>query len=414
MSRTVRILLPVLALLLAALISVILFKTRPTPVIKAVEDPVWWVDAVTVNKAAHQPSLLLYGHSQSPSFSQLSAAVEADVSRLLVRAGEQVSQGQALLELDTRELELLRRQRQADLAELDAAIASEKRQRKRDKALLKHEKELLALAERAVTRATTLSQSALGSQANLDEALQQREQRAQAVTSRHQAIADHPTRLAQLQARRETAAARLAEVELDLQRSVLRAPFAGRVVSIKAAPGQRVRPGEILIEVFDRDQLEIRAQLPATYADLVQQALLSGLTLRASLHHGGSRFELTLERLAASVAEGQAGLDAFFIPQPGLTLPLGRVMEVLLQLPAQSESLLIPREALYDTNRVYKIIEDRLYPINVEWLGEQRTLAGPGPLLVRSAELENGDLLLASKLATAMGGLKVQVRGDRP
>lgn len=102
---------------------------------------------------------------------------------------------------------------------------------KRNEALLATQQQLVDLAQAAVSRAEKLQQSQLSSQALLDESISLQAQQSLNLKQLQFDIQDHPIRLAQLQANRQQAQARLDRAQLDLTRTNIRAPFAGRVSS---------------------------------------------------------------------------------------------------------------------------------------------------------------------------------------
>lgn len=53
----------------------------------------------------------------------------------------------------------------------------------------------------------------------------------------------------------------LARAHLELSRTTVRAPFSGRVASVKAVPGQWVRTGDSLLTVVDLDPIKVEVQV---------------------------------------------------------------------------------------------------------------------------------------------------------
>jgi hypothetical protein len=66
----------------------------------------------------------------------------------------------------------------------------------------------------------------------------------------------------------------------------------------------------------------------------------------------------------------------------------------------------VPYTALYGGSQIYRIEAGRLKALEVDVLGE--TGGQPNRLLVKSPELKNGDLLMATHLPNAVSGLKVE------
>ena len=84
-------------------------------------------------------------------------------------------------------------------------------------------------------------------------------------------------------------------------------------------------------------------------------------------------------------------------------------MSVSVQLTAQPNVVVLPTDALYGGNLIYRVTtSDTLEAIKVERLGQR-----PGPekteVLVRSSRLVAGDQILVSRLPAAVSGLRVEV-----
>ena len=69
----------------------------------------------------------------------------------------------------------------------------------------------------------------------------------------------------------------------------------------------------------------------------------------------------------------------------------------------------LPYEAIYGTDRIYRLEGERMRTLQVERVGEQRGLDGSARVLVRSPELKAGDEIVITQLPNAMDGLRVRV-----
>ena len=403
-------------LLLSGSVTVFLalVATRPGATAKPPQERVWMVETTTAEPAAHQPMLRLYGRIESPSDAILTAAVEADVLSVAVREGQQVTQGEVLVTLDPRELSLQLIQREADVTELQAMIASEQTRFESDQRALEQEQTLLRLSRQGLQRATTLKKRKLSSDSALDEAHQALARQQLSLNSMRKAVDDHPARLAQLQAKLDRARALRDRSQLDLDRATITAPFAGRVAEVMVSAGVRVRNGGQLLQVYDTGALEVRAQIPAIHVTALQQGLRDHGQLQASATLDGTQLLLQLSRLAGRVEPGRGGVEGLFQLQPGeLTPRLGRFIDLTLVLPPQRDTIALPGSAIYGTHRVYRVDDNRLRSITVERVGSL-TRAGETLFLVRSSELSSGDQLLITQLANAIDGLQVEVAEGAP
>ena len=404
---------PLLVLLLAALVTVFLIKTRAQPQAQDADIKRWNVTAVELQPVTAAPELELYGQFETLQLTRLSSALNADVMQISVREGDRVESGALLLQLDRREAELRLRQREAELAAIEARIAAEHNRYRNDQRSLQLEQEVLALSEQRAKRAERLHERNLLSQEQLDNTRLTTRQQALVIRTRRQAISDHPNRLAQLNAERERARALVDNAELDLSRTQLTAPFTARIVSIETAVGNRARPGDLLLTLYDMDRLQLRAQIPEPLLPILRQALTdtTGSPLSAHASLDGQPVLLTLDRLAARINRGQAGVDALFsLAADNAPAVPGRSLSLRLQLPRQSGLFALPPSALYGSDRLYRLDDhNRLQGIQVQVAGQRYGDEGQQKILVRGADLQPGDRVITTQLPNAIGGLPVQV-----
>jgi len=407
-----RALLPVGILVGAMVAFGALYATRPRSEPVSVEEKAWPVAARRVHLQDLRPHLSLYGRVESPRAARLTAAVSGEVNELHVLEGATVSAGQPLITIDHSDYALLLTQRESELNEIEAQIASEKQQHRTNQASLEHEQQLLELSRRGVRRAEDLARTNVGSQAGLDEARREEQRQSLAVVQRQLAIREHSSRVAELRARQAKSEALRDRVLLDIERTRIAAPFNGRITATLVAPGDRVRAGDRLLEMYDTEVVEIRAQIPTRYLDTVTQAVQSGARLPASATVGGHPVSAELDRLAGQVRRGSGGLDGLFrITRGADLLPVGRTLELVVSLPVQRDVIALPFEAIYGTNRVYRLTDGRMQGVTVERIGETRFAQGNREVLLRSLALTEGDGVVVTQLPHALEGLKVRVVG---
>jgi multidrug efflux pump subunit AcrA (membrane-fusion protein) len=402
--------LPILILAVGVGGLVALVNSKPQREALEAREKAWVIDVLTIEPATVTPQLSLYGRVQSPRTANMSAAVTADVRAVDVLEGQYVKAGESMVVLDDREAELLRAQRAAEVAEIRAQIDNERQRHRNDRKALEREEMLLALNRREVKRAEKLAKRKVGSEAQIDQMRQEEERQALAVDQRRFSINEHKSRLAQYEARLARAQSLLLRAELDLERTRIEAPFAGRVSRVSVSPGDRVRVGDEIVTVYNTSEIEIRAQIPTRQVPLVRDALTDGETLDARALVDGRPLRARLDRFTAEVERGGGGADAYFrVVEGGEDLPLGRTVELIVDLPAVPVSVALPYEAVYGTDRIYRLENDRMRAVRVERVGEQRGVDGGARVLVRSPELQPGDRIVVTQLPNAMDGLRVQI-----
>lgn len=402
--------LPIIIIAIAVVGFLLLKVSKPETAAKERPEKAWLVDALDVTFKQVAPEITIYGRVETPRDASLKAALEADVINVDVLEGETVEAGQLLIKLDDTDVSLIQQQRQADLAETQALIDSENRRFERDKGLLANQKQLVALADNAVERAKKLEQSRLASRSALDEAQAAYEQQLLSLKQLQHDIYDHPARLAQLKASQQRAEALMKQSEVNIQRTEIRAPFNGRVANLAVALGDRVRPGDNLLAIYDLDNLEVRAQIPGRFISQVRQLLNQRQSLNATADVDGETVHMELHRLSGEVRQDSGGIDGLFrITDNHEPLPLGTFMELQLKLTKQDNVIEIPPSALYGLDRVYLIQDGHLKSVAVERVGEVTHADGQNSLLIRSKLLAEGDKIAITQLPNAITGLRVEV-----
>lgn len=402
---------PILILLAGAGGFAALKANKPGTEPVQTEEKAWIVDVETIEMDVVSPTLTLYGRVESPRTTQMSAAITADVREVKAREGRLVDAGQALVTLDDRESLLVLEEREAEVEDMRAQIQNEEERHRNDLDALKHEEKLLELSRKAVGRAKDLVGRNVGSQSQLDQSRQEEARQALARDTRRHTISAHASRIAQLQARLRRAEALRGRAQLDVSRTVITAPFAGRISELLVSPGDRVRSGDKLLSMYDTSAVEVRAQVPTRYLPVVRSSLENNVLLTAEMEVDEQVLTATLDRLTAQVTRGSGGVDSLFqINEQNSWLQLGRTVELILTLPAQANVIALPLEALYGTNRVFKLDGERMLGLTVERLGEVRSPAYDGTrVLVRSSELTTGDKVVVTQLPNAIDGLRVRI-----
>lgn len=407
MKSLLKIFLPVLILTISLSVFMVLRASKPEqPAVKP-QERVWRVEVQEVAPQILEPTLTLYGQVETQSLFKAAAPAASRVERVLVQEGQSVAEGQLLISLDPRDFLPRLQQAQAEVTKLQAELDSERIRQESDLEALEHERKLLQLARQGVERARQLQTKKLGSESELDQALQQLTQQSLLLTNRERSITDHPARVQALEARLSSAVAGLDQAKLDYERSQVKAPYPGLIASVETAVGNQVSASQQLLTMYDSASLELRARIPEPYLDELEQSLESGLPLLGYAGLGSRQIRLRLLRLAGEA--DPSGTDALFaIEQAGDWLRSGQTLQFRLQRRAQGQALAVPFSAIYGEDRAYKLVEGRMQGVKLRILGSYMSEAGDELLLVRSEQLAAGDLLVVTHLPNAMDGLRVE------
>jgi len=403
--------LPLLILLLAGLAAAALMATKPRPKPVAVAERAWLVSVETPRPASYSPSVTLYGRVESLWSSELTAGVTADVERVMIVEGDRVERGQLLARLDDRDVSLQLAQREAELQQAEARIASEMTRHAADLEALPREERLLRLTLGEVRRLQDLVEKKVGAQSQLDTARQAAEKQAIALSARQQAVDEHQARLAELDALRARAAALRDQALLEQERCEVRSPFNGRIARVLVAPGRRVRVGDPLLSLYDTDEMVVRAQLPNRHLQQVRAAMAAGEQLLVRGEIDGVVITGRLRSLAAEAGSATGGVDGLFTVTEGAAeVSQGRFVRLELVLPARDGLIALPHEAIYGTDRIYVLDgQSRMRPLSVERVGEVQLDSGEARVLVQAADLPAEANVIVTQLPNALDGLLVRV-----
>lgn len=389
-----------------ALIIALLYSLKPTPPKKPNGSKQLLVASQVAQPGTYQPMVTLYGAVESPHTSTLAAANSAFVAQVNVYEGQFVEAGQLLVQLDNSDEQLRLDQRNAEVEDITAQIASEKAQHAANLRALDIEKKLLNLSQKAADRYENLVQKQVGSDVTRDEALQSVQRQALSLNTRQLQVTEHPIRIARLEAQLAKASAMRAQAEVDLARSQITAPFKGRVTRLFVAPRDRLRQNDPIIELYDTDTIEVRAQIPVRYLKSVRDALQQGRTLPATLKHYDEAAPAELVRIAGAVGTGKGGLDGFFKPTNHSAMELGLAVEIQLSLPELDNVVAVPPQAIYGQDRIYQIRDEHLQGIQISRVGETRSANNDALILVKG-NIEKNSAILITQLPNAITGLKV-------
>ena len=225
-----------------------------------------------------------------------------------------------------------------------------------------------------------------------------------------------------------SAEAALQQAEYDLERTIVRAPFAGRVRSKRVDVGQFVQRGNSIATLYAVDAVEIRLPIPDSELQFVDLPL-------AYRGDGGSVSETGPEVILRSEFAGQEHEwrgrivrtegeidprtrmvhaiarveDPYARSDEGLRPPLALGMFVEAEILGRSSGqvAILPRTALRGADQV--LVVDDEYELRVQQVEIFRLERDQ--VMVRSG-LEEGDRIVVSPLENAVNGMPVSVIGE--
>ena len=415
----------------AASLGTLIMATGPDGSAEPQIEKAWPVTVMRANPSELHPMFATYGRVEARTEAKLRTDIQAEVERVFVQEGEWAEEGELLIQMRADEIELRLREANAEAEKEAANLRSTEVEYEMMQQSSKHIENMHRLSQQTLARQQELADRKMIPQALLDSALQQAGRDTLEYQNHKRLLANFPSRVAQNSAALEVALARAARAQLELDKTQLRAPFSGPVLSVAVGPGDRTNNAVVLMTMADASSFEVRAAIPDQYSERIRQALDAGKPISAEVVAGDSANsespkQLLLSRIAHNVRPGQSGLDAWFRfqqPAPGTTpegtmanantnpesLPaLGRVLNLTTVLPSEPGLIALPGQAIYNNDRVYLVNNNRLQAATVQRIGEIRLAGGDVQVLVRGDKLNSDSDVMTTALPKAITGLLVE------
>ena len=216
----------------------------------------------------------------------------------------------------------------------------------------------------------------------------------------------------------------LRKTELDLERTQIIAPFAGRILRKLVDIGQVVSPNTQLAEIYATDVVEIRLplrnrdlpfiDLPESYRFGTVSRVTGGQVMIHSELGGEETWDATLIRTEGAIDETARQLhviaqidDPFGHDNEDHTpIKIGQYVTARLQGKTVPRALVIPNNTIYQGSYVYIVEDEILRRRNIEigWQNDTDALISDG--------LAPGDLLVMTPLGQVTSGIRVSVVGE--
>jgi len=259
MRKLFRILLPIIVLAACIAFAFFLIKTAPSPQRKPSKPVVPIVDVLEVESSDYQVVISSTGtikpHIQSDLVSEAAGSV-VYVSPHFTNGGF-IDQGEVLVRLDQAEYQYAVANTRAALSGVKARLLELSATADNLKKSLAIEAQQLALAEREFKRHSKLKHGTV-SQSALDQSEREFLLRKSSLQGLKNSLGLIPAQRQILQAELKLKQAQLASAQLDLDRTQIKAPYAGRVLEQRVDLGQSVSKGSVLATIYAVDYVEVR------------------------------------------------------------------------------------------------------------------------------------------------------------
>lgn len=235
----------------------------PPPPPPAVDDPAVLVETAPAEAFDGSFALQVDGVALPVRRINLAAEVQGRIigKSPQARGGRRVDAGTPLFEIDPTDYLLQVEQLQAQLRQATEQLAAVDVDIANTQSLVELAEEDQQLARRSLDRARDLNGRNAVSDTELDEARRQELSSRNALLSLQNQLRTLQQQRRTQQAARDLVAVQLKQAQADLARTRIVSPIAGTVVEDQVEVDDHVRPGDVLIELSDNSQMEIRCSL---------------------------------------------------------------------------------------------------------------------------------------------------------
>jgi RND family efflux transporter MFP subunit len=222
----------------------------------------------------------------------------------------------------------------------------------------------------------------------------------------------------------ESAQAKYQQALVDRERTQIKAPFSGRLISQQINLGDVVNVHTPLANIYASDSLEVRMPINHSYIQFINlpnesdltapSASLSTLTITNPLTAQKEQWLGTLIRTAASVDEQSqqlhliAKIDHPITMQPNKPHPLkvGQYVDVLLQGKKLEDVIVVDNDAIYQNHYVYIVENNTLQKriVTVLWQNKSHSIINTG--------LTVDDELIITPLGKISSGTAVSIQSQ--
>lgn len=425
-------LLGVLPIILAVLVIFVLFKAKTGPQKIEISEASRAMRVIQVPIVNLIPRTIGYGTAEPGDIWRAVTEVKGRVLEIHpdLEAGALLKEGTVLFKIDPTEYKLSVASLVAGIDQVKADIAELQAQKENTDVSLEIEKRSLVLAEQSLTRKQSALKNRTISADDVDKEERNVLIQRQNVQTHQNALVVFPSRKKALEARLVASQASLKQAQIDLSKTVIKAPFDCRIGEVSLEPDQYVNTGQILFEAHSTAVTEIQAQIVGDQLrHLIDQS--SGTKLSdsadadlASMEHHinikaivrlrsgdwnvewAARFDRIRETVdpqtrAFNVVVAVDNPYEKVIPGKRPPLKRGVFCEVELQGQSRPNSVIIPRAALHGGTVFVLDAEQRLQPVKVTSAFAQ------GNLVVIESGLVGGETLVVSDPTPAMTGMLV-------
>ncbi len=417
-----KIILPIVVLAAAFTYVIYLKNTAPEANKRPVVERLTVVEVETLKPTDYTVYIEASGTVEAGTQSNLVAEVSGkvlDVSTNFLE-GSYFTKGQTLLEIDQANYLNAVDIAQSDVAANEASLKQIKAEEESNKRSIQLAQQNLALGKKELARVKSLLNKKLISRSQVDAEDQKINRLQQQLQDLRGLQTTFVSRRNAIQARINSANARLKQEKLHLSRTKVKAPYSGRVLRRNVDLGQYVSVGTVLGEIYATDYVNVALPLSLKQYELlgmpeafrnthIDTNDLPEVTLTNPDSLNKDKWKGRIVRTSAALDEKTrqmnviARIDNPYEAKEGVSSPLriGQYLHANIKGRTFNNVFVLPSIAVV-YNREIRILENgkiKIVPVNVIWNTHSESIVEANPKFI-------GKQLITTNLVQAVDGMK--------
>lgn len=412
------------------LLLVTMVKNKQAPNRPEIVERSRTVSAITMQATSIIPRVTGYGYVHPTEKWEAISEVSGQIVKMHpeLKKGAFFNKGELLLQIDPKSYGFAESKGQATIESVEAQLIELDQQKKNAERLLAVELKAKELTQNELERKRLLTSKGILSQSDLEIEEKNMLTHDTAVKNLINTLDLIPSKEKALLAQKDSDESSLGELRLDLERTIIRAPFDCRISEVKTELNQYTPVGSLLLKAINISEVEVPVKLPpSSFVNLLSQPvevakLIAGETsmdtlrnmvgisaeVRLPMFHKEAVWEGSFRRTSESVDLETGALtiyvavpDPYAMVIPGVRPPLvpNLYCEVELRGQKRDNLFVIPLSALHD-KKVYLVNEDtrlQIHPVDIEMV--------MGDFAVISSGLQENDVVVLTDLVPAIEGM---------
>ena len=366
------------------------------------------IEIVQVQGTDAPKKIELYGKIHSAKHSDIHFPIAGTVDKMLVINGQTVNLGEPLVSLAKQDKLALIEQTQQQIKTAQKELEKlQTMQKKLDIQQLK-DKHALYLAKKNHDKLVVLRKQQVVSTLQLeDAAFRMDEKKALLLQSEYKAALNED-QVALESAHIEVLKSTMEMTKAWLDKSELKAPFAGKIRNIYVKPGQVITRNDPLIELVDSKNMMIRAVLShSEVTELKQMLKQSGLST-VKIAVGEQVFSARVLSILPDSKDNLTGVDMMVLTQQGNDDLIGKETAFTMLIPTEKKRYEVPAKAIVNQRFVFKLSADNtVVQVPIEVVQFPTTKAQN--VLVETDQLAPVDTLLIAKHKKIQTGEQIEL-----